>query len=364
MPSPNSGFRPPHCPSATCDSHVRPGTWRWVKKGFFERPTRGDRIQRYRCSTCGRSFSSQTFRADYWLKRPDLLPLVALRVRGCSGLRQIAQELGVAHATIQRQVERLGRHCLLLHEALRPTTPREPLVLDGLRSFESGQYWPLDLNLVVGASHFVYGFSDAELRRSGSMKPAQRRKRGVLEARYGRPDGRATRRSVQELLERVVPAGGSAVLHSDEHPAYAQAVARLREGRRIQHERTSSKAARTSSNPLFPVNLADLLIRHGSANHKRETIAFSKRRQGALYRLAIWVVWRNYMKPSSERTRRPPPGVLLGRIERAWTIEDVLQARRFPWRAGLTGWLRQCYHGEIPTRCLPRCRAHRLAYAC
>jgi hypothetical protein len=46
----------------------------------------------------------------------------------------------------------------------------------------------------------------------------------------------------------------------------------------------------TTQNPLFPVNLADLLLRHSSVNHKRETLAFSKRRQGALYRVAIWVV--------------------------------------------------------------------------
>jgi hypothetical protein len=44
----------------------------------------------------------------------------------------------------------------------------------------------------------------------------------------------------------------------------------------------------TTQNPLFPVNLADLLLRHSSANHKRETLAFSKRRQGTLYRMAIW----------------------------------------------------------------------------
>jgi hypothetical protein len=41
--------------------------------------------------------------------------------------------------------------------------------------------------------------------------------------------------------------------------------------------------------------LADLLLRHSTANPKRETIAFSKRRQGALYRVAIWVVCRNYI---------------------------------------------------------------------
>ena len=81
------------------------------------------------------------------------------------------------------------------------------------------------------------------------------------------------------------PSGGVAAIDSDEHPAYAQAFRRLR-NRRIQHRTTSSRAPRCARNPLFPVNLADLLLRHCGANHKRETIAFSKRRQSAAYRLA------------------------------------------------------------------------------
>ena len=48
---------------------------------------------------------------------------------------------------------------------------------------EHSQYWPLDLNLLVGTSHYVYGFNDAELRRTGSMRPSQRRKRARLEQR-------------------------------------------------------------------------------------------------------------------------------------------------------------------------------------
>ena len=52
-------------------------------------------------------------------------------------------------------------------------------------------------------------------------------------------------------------------------------------------EDPAAQARRTPQNPLFPVNLSDLLIRHTGGNHKRETIAFSKRRQGALYRIAV-----------------------------------------------------------------------------
>jgi len=358
MPSP-----PPHCPFRDCDSHGNPDTWRALKKGCYERLAKPRRIHRYRCSHCGRSFSSQTFAPSYWLRHPQLLKAILCRIDSCSGLRQIAWELGVSVATVQRHVERLGRHCLLLHEWLRPASPPEQtLVLDGFRSFEFGQYWPFDVNLLIGQSHFVYGFQDAELRRSGSMKPFQRRKRSHLEALHGRPDPQATRKSVQQLLEHQLPPGSSIQLDTDEHRAYPQAIRRLRD-RKIEHRTTSSRARRTPQNPLFPANLADQLIRHNGANQKRETIAFSKRRQGALYRLAIRTVLRNYVKPTSVRRKIPPPGVRVGAIPRAWTVGDVLRQRLLPWRFALSGWRADCYYARIPTRPMARCREHQLRYA-
>jgi transposase-like protein len=357
------GTSPPHCPNPSCDSHRSSQTWRFQKKGFYARRAAPRRVQRYRCQHCRRNFSAQTFSPTYWLKRPALLRPIFWRLLGCSGCRQIAREFDASHATVQRHAERLGRHCLLLHEKLRPrAAPPEPLALDGFRSFESGQYWPFDLNLLVGVSHYVYGFNEAELRRSGAMRPTQRAKRTRLEARHGRPSPRATEQAVRELVARVVPAGANALIRSDEHTDYPRALSRLVD-RRIVHETTSSRASRTAQNPLFPVNLADLLLRHTGANHKRETIAFSKRRQGALYRAAVWLVWRNYVKSRSENRRDAPPGVAVGAIERRWTVEKVLAQREFPWRQDLSGWLERCYFGRIPTRCLPEGRTHQLRYA-
>jgi len=357
------GWIPPHCPNPTCDSHRSSQTWRFKRKGFYSRSAAPRQIQRYRCQHCHRNFSSQTFSPTYWLKRPELLKPLFFRVLACSAYRQIAREFGVAHATVQRQVECLGRHCLLLHEALRPRgAPREPLVLDGFRSFEFGQYWPFDLNLLVGSSHYVYAFNDAELRRSGTMTPRQQRRRTELETRHGRADPRATCDAIVELVGRIVPPNASAEIRSDEHTVYGPALRQL-PNRALRHRRISSKLARTPRNPLFPVNLADLLLRHTGANHKRETIAFSKRRQGALYRAAIWLVWRNYVKSVSERRGDAPAGVRVGAIERRWSVKDVLRERRFPWRAKLSPWLERCYFGRIPTRRMARCREHRLAYA-
>jgi transposase-like protein len=363
MSPPGSSSRPSFCPNARCDSRKESTPWRYKKKGFFFRDQKPHRIQRYLCHHCGRNFSSQTFKVSYWLRHGRLLEPLFKRLVSCSGLRQIAREMEVSHSTVQRLTERLGRHCLLFHERMRPkTVPAEPLVLDGFRTFEHSQYWPMDLNLLVGASHYVYGFNDAELRRSGTMRPSQQLKRAMLEKRHGRPDPQATRRGVQELLRRVVPPGSTAVIRSDEHRAYPQAIRRLRD-RTFHHEPTASTMARTTHNPLFPVNLADLLLRHCSANHKRETIAFSKRRQGMLYRAAIWVVWKNYLKSLSENRRDAPPAKGLGLIRRALTVREVLAKRLFPDGDEVCGWLEACYFARIPTRAIASCRVHRAKYA-
>jgi hypothetical protein len=220
----------------------------------------------------------------------------------------------------------------------------------------------MDINLLIGTSHFVYGFNDAELRRSGTMRPAQQVKRQVLEEKFGRPDPKSTQKQVEELLRRVIQAGGTVVLRSDEHQAYPRAMNRLKD-RHFHHEATSSKEARTTTNPLFPVNLADMLLRHSSANHKRETIAFSKRRQGALYRVAIWTVWRNYIKDRSENRKIGPPAAALGLIRRAMTVGEVLSERCFPDQVGISGWVSRCYFARIATRAIEKCRSHRAVYA-
>ncbi|MCP5041059.1 MAG: IS1 family transposase, partial [bacterium] len=315
--------KPPFCPNPDCEYHRSSVGWRYKKRGFYFRDVNPKRIQRYRCQRCGRHFSSQTFSVTYWLKRPEVYRHLFHRILACSALRQIAPEFEVSPSTIQRQVERLGRHCLLLHERLRPRAPSENLVLDGFRSFESGRYWPFDANLLVGKSHYIYGFNEAELRRSGSMKPVQRRKRAELEKRFGRADGQATRKAVKELISRVVPPGHALELWSDDHQAYPRALRQLAD-RPIHHRTISSKASRTPTNPLFPVNLADLLLRHTGANHKRETIAFSKRRQGAMYRAAIWMVWRNYVKSFSERRKDAAPAQQLGITQRKLSVREVL----------------------------------------
>jgi hypothetical protein len=279
------------------------------------------------------------------------------------GYRQIARQYLVSPQTVLGLAARLGRHCLLFHENLRPHQIEEPVALDGFQSFEWSQYHLTWFHVLAGArSHFFYGFTDSELRRSGRMTARQKLKRRLLELRFGRPDPRSIERESAELLRITAPAPQALELHTDEQSDYPRAI-RSVEHLAVTHRTTSSRAARTARNPLFPINLLDLLIRHSSANHKRETIAFSKRRQSAAERLWVLAVWRNYIKSFSERKRDATPAMRLGITERKLSVREVLAKRLFPSRLGLPERWARYYWREIPTRAIPRCRMHRVAFA-
>jgi hypothetical protein len=236
-------------------------------------------------------------------------------------------------------------------------------VLDGFESFEFSQFHPTRYHVVAGKhSHFFHGFTDSELRRSGRMTKAQKRRRAKLEAELGRPSPRSTEIEVAALLQLLCPSPASLVLHSDEHTDYPKALRRLPH-LQVEHRTTSSRAARTPANPLFAINLLDLLIRHSGSNHKRETIAFSKRRQGAIDRLWVLLAWRNYMKWFSERRRAGTPAMRLGICEHRLTAEELLKERLFPGRIALPERWRRYYWGQVPTRRIPNCRPHRCKYA-
>jgi transposase-like protein len=356
---------PPFCPNPACrfhrgDKHL----WRYVRNGFFTRQTAPHVVQRLRCVACRRNFSTQTFRTTYWLKRPDLLVPVFHLLVSCAGFRQMSRMLGVAPQTPRRLASRLGRHCQLFHEEHRPKGElTEPLTLDSFESFEFSQYYPTSFHVAVGQkSHYFHGFTESERRRSGTMTPRQRKRRQELEQQLGRPDPRSIELEVEALLRIVAAQSDGFELHTDQHKDYPRAIRRLA-GVAVDHRTISSRAARVPQNPLFPVNLLDLLIRHSGANHKRETIAFSKRRQSAAERLWVFLAWRNYVKSFSEREPGETPAMRLGLARRPLSVEVILVRRLFLGRISLPQRWEPFYRGLTPTRRITRPRTHERKYA-
>jgi transposase-like protein len=354
-------FVPPHCPRSDCPYHVCATGWRWARHGWYTRQAAPQRVRRFRCAHCGHTFSEQSFRTDYWLRRPDVLAAIARRLLGCSGYRQLARELACSHPTVMAQARRLGRHALLWLWGHRPQGPlREPVVVDGFESFAFSQYQPLYLNLVVGAdSHYLYGFTHTRLRRKGRMTAAQKRRRAALERTFGRPDPRGIELDTAEALRLAAPRPQPLVVRSDEHADYPRALERLRRaGYALRHECTPSVRARTAGNPLFPVNRQDLWLRHAGANHKRETIAFSKRHQAVLERAAWQALWLNWTKPFSENHGGGTPAMRAGLARRPVPVRELLARRGFPLRVCLPEPWAGYYWSSIPTPGIANERRH------
>ncbi len=245
---------------------------------------------------------------------------------------------------------------------LQGVRARGPVVIDGLRSFEYSQYHPIEHHVAVEKdTSFVLYHTDSELRRSGRMTKAQRRKRRRLEERLGRPDPQAVRKDVKELLAVSLEGLDRAFVYSDEHRAYVQAMRGL--ALIVEHCVTNSTKRRTQHNPLYEINLLDLWIRHAQSNHKRETIAASKRRQSSAEKLVLLQLWRNFIH--RRRVNGPPvtPAMLKGLAARPLSIQEIYWKRLFPGRIELPPRWRLYYRREVRTREYAHNELHRLKYA-
>ncbi len=274
--------------------------------------------------------------------------------------RQIARALRCSHSTVAHQIARLGRHCLLYQaRELKKFTTVGPVAIDGFESFEWSQYYPFHHNVAVGTQTGYFLFhTDSPLRRKGRMTAHQKRRRAQLEATHGRADANAVEVGVRELVETVV-GGKVAVIRSDDHRAYPRSM----RGLSVSHQITSSKDRRDRKNPLWEVNLLDLMIRHSTSAHKRETIAWAKRRQASAEKLAIFQVWRNYIKRRWEKGAPVSSAMLAGLSGRLLRTRDVLSRRLFRTRLSLPRRWALYYDRKVETVPLAVNRRHCLTYA-
>ena len=336
-------FRPPHCPWRECADHLAGGRYRAAQKGSYRRARDPQRaIPRFKCPTCRRTFSREAFATSYYLKRPELLlPVANLLVSGCAH-RQIARHLGCAPSTVTRLSVRLGEHARLFHEVSAASVApiHEPVVLDHFETFVRSQQERLGIATAVGQdSWFVYALHGASYLR---LQGRSRRKR-ALKREPMRPLPGAVLDSTLKTLENLLrnsPAGLDLV--SDDHPAYRAAVRRLTVHRPIRHtihanpDRSpghDSTRARARDRAMFAVDLLHKLLRHSQAHHRRETIAFGRKRASVLGRAALFAVWRNMIKLVSERRpTRLTPAMRLGLTSRPWTWGEVFAERLFKRR--------------------------------
>lgn len=327
-------FVPPHCPQAACSAHHRPHPGFFRRDGRYRPRCRPHPVPRYQCRVCGTRFSRQTFRADYRHKKPHLNPRLLELLVSCVGQRQAARVLGVARRTVERRFRWLATHADHFHRnRLDRARLVGPFQLDELESFEANRFQPVTVPVLIDrTTFFIVDVAAAPLRRKGRLTPTQRARRAAHEARHGRRPSQSASavRAVLASLRPLVPAGHPVVLESDRKPLYRLLGRRLFT-HRFEPRTYSATARRDHANPLFPINHTNARLRHFLSRLRRRTWCVSKTRAALDAHLRIAMLWANYVRGITNKTRTTPAQAL-GLAERPLRIEDVLAWRQH-WRA-------------------------------
>ena len=324
-------FVPPFCPNPACSQHLRAAARFCVGHGSFVAACHREPVPRFRCRTCRKTFSSQTFRQDHRDRRPDLNVRVFECLASGIGFRQCGRLLRIGVGAVQRKAHKIARHMHLLHENLSHRLPiGSVFVLDEEETFETASVRRLGVAMLVEASSwFIVATSVGSLRRLAKPGTSRRQWQDRDERLHGKRPDESSRcvRAVLEALRRKV-GKRAIVLRSDQKPSY-QRIAKDVFGELVQHEQTSSKDPRTSRNPLFPINSMQAMSRDLVGALRRQSWLHSKKAAKLPARLAIFVVYKNYQRKRFNNDKEDKsPAVHLGLIPRSLAAEEAQRWRQ------------------------------------
>ncbi len=121
---------PPFCPNPWCPFHHPHllSTYRWFSHDGFHHTLAFGPVPRFLCRFCNSHFSSQTFRMDYYAKRPvSYSRIFTLLCSGCS-LRSIARAFDLSCGSVTNRIHRLSRQCIALQSFLRSYPCGKPVI--------------------------------------------------------------------------------------------------------------------------------------------------------------------------------------------------------------------------------------------
>ena len=301
-------FVPPFCPYKACPNHVVVPDSPWYRPVGYHHTKAFGAVRRFRCLTCNRTFSVQTFSVHYYAKKVLSLRRLEHAAAESGSIRALSRLFNCSCGTIVNRIDRIARQAISLHATLRPRIAEgEPVSFDGLVSFDESQYFPNDIGISITAeSRFVLGLSHATTRRSGTMTESQKRS---AERRYEHCtfELKAIERSFTEHLdllerERARTKKTPLILITDQKLEYQRALRRHRlyrtqdEEHRVAQVLIPSTLPRDYWNPLFASNYMDRQVRKDQAHHRRETTCFCRNGANGMSRLMSYIVRHNYEK--------------------------------------------------------------------
>ena len=325
---------PPFCPNSLCTFHFGTSEKFYVKNGWVITDKPPFKNQRYRCKKCLIQFSSNTFSIDFRCRRTNLSEeILHYSLNGMSN-NAIAKLLKVCEGTVRDRLRVLATQSLVFEKENYPKDIKENVAYDGFETFTHSQFSPCYINTAVGSSSmFIYHNTFSPLNRKGRMTNEQKVKNQSLLQKHGPYPRDSVYQESLHILKSLSRRSHGITLFSDEHKAYARAMNSFPTS--LSHKTISSKAKRTPSNPLFPVNHLHLLYRHCFSGQQRETISFQKNEAALMDKIQLMKVYRNFMSTKfvkknkfDENANKWSPAMYIGVSERVLEFKDIYNIRR------------------------------------
>jgi transposase-like protein len=200
-------FMCPHCNNALT---------KVTKKGVFT-TKRGRKIQRFKCHACFKTFSDQTTKPGYRLRRYRLRNRIFREF--CRGIsqREIAIELRIHRDTVARLLIAVAKEARKQNQRVRATLNPEIVVMDEMETFEHTKCKPVSIVVAVEeGTRKIIALTAAQMPAKGLLAEVSRRKYGY------RADHRP--RALRMTLHGLTQFNNLQVLKSDMSPRYPKYV--------------------------------------------------------------------------------------------------------------------------------------------
>ena len=323
-------FVPPFCPIPGCEAGSDPKPDFYWRFGSYQPKCRPHPVPRFKCRFCLRTFSRQTFRADYWQKKPWLTASIWGRMVSHVSLRQIARTVGVARRTVEHRLVRFGDHAARAHaHALLRLVPAGEFQFDELETYEQNRILkPVTVGVLTHRdSWFVLAQHVGSLRARAGASARSKAAREAHEKVHGRRPNESAK-VVKACFSALRPGVGKGelTLVTDLKRTYPVILRQeLGEGA-VRHVAVSSKLKRDVRNPLFGANHMNAMLRYGLSRLERDTFCGTKVKENLALHLAIHRLWWNLGRKKTNRSK-DSPAMALGLYRRRLTYEDL-----FSWR--------------------------------
>lgn len=286
------------CPDSECFSrNPGPNSGPLVRKGSYFRSSDGQRVQRYFCTNCRRSFSASRWGACFRQKKRKLnSPLEKLLSSGVSQ-RRAAVILGVNRKTVVRKFRFLSEQARLKQIRWRETLAVRPLSyvqFDDLETSEHSKCKPLSVALAVEPkTRKILGFQVSSMPAKGHLSKVALRKYGPRKDDRGQGWDALFR----ELKPFVSP---RCEFLSDENPHYPRYLRRhfpMATHPRAKGQRGciagQGELKKIGFDPLFSLNHTCAMLRANMNRLFRRTWCTTKTQAGLIDHLWIYVNYHN-----------------------------------------------------------------------